>query len=339
MLTESFDYVLPEQLIAHEPLAPRDACRLMVMDRERNTIQHERFSHLASILKPGDVLVFNNSKVLPARLMLEHKGRMVEVFLTKRLNSTDWLALVRPGRIFVRGLSLNVTDQLGLEILDIAEDGQRTVRFSDGGDLLEDVLRKVGQAPYPPYIKNTKASFDDYQTVYAEDEGSVAAPTAGLHFTKRLLSMLKGVGVQQEFVTLHVGLGTFLPIKSKKIEEHFMHYETYSIDHSTAKRLSEAKKDGRRIIAVGTTAVRVLEDSFNSQYGFRSGRRDTNMYIYPGYEWKAVDALITNFHLPKSSLLLLTCSFGGTDFVLRAYKEAIKRQYRFYSFGDAMFIQ
>lgn len=338
MLTESYNYVLPEELIAHEPVSPRDTCRLMVLDRSKGSIRHHSFRDLVDLLVPGDVLVFNDSRVIPARLLLEYRGRMVEVFLTKRLDGTDWLALVRPGRLLKPGVELVLDKNLSLEILAVRDDGQRRVRFSKSGALQEKVLRKVGQAPYPPYIRNTKATFDDYQTVYAEPEGSVAAPTAGLHFTRDLLQKLGSKGVQQEFVTLHVGLGTFLPIKTDTIEDHVMHHESYVLDEATAGRLNDAKREGRRIIAVGTTAVRVLEDSFDIENGFQWGERETNMYIYPGYEWKCVDALITNFHLPKSSLLLLVAALAGKDFIFRAYEEAIAQRYRFYSFGDAMFI-
>jgi len=338
MLIDSFDYFLPDGLIANDPVEPRDSCKFMVLDRRINSVSDDFFYNLSNFLNPGDVLVFNNSKVIPARLILDHKLRKVEVFLTKKLNDTDWLVLVRPGKFFVKGFILDVADGLYFEVIDIKDDGQRVIRFSDGGDLQRKVLLEVGKAPYPPYIKNTKASFDDYQTVYAKDEGSVAAPTAGLHFTDSLLAELAKKGIQQEFVTLHVGVGTFLPVKTSKVEDHFMHSETYSIDSSTADRLSLAKKEGRRIVAVGTTAVRVLEDSYVDGVGFSYGVKDTNIYIYPGYKWKVVDGLITNFHLPKSSLLLLTCSFGGTDFVMNAYKKAVESRYRFYSFGDAMFI-
>lgn len=338
MRTESFDYVLPEELIAREPVSPRDACRLMVLDRHKKSIEDHIFHEIIDVLRPGDVLVFNDSRVIPARLLIRYNNRLIEVFLTKRLNELEWLALVRPGRIFKPGTELKVSDELSFTVEEIQDDGQRLLRFSEGDPLQHKVLRHIGAPPYPPYIKETKASFDDYQTVYARDEGSVAAPTAGLHFTERLLDDLHGRGVQLEFVTLHVGLGTFLPLKADKVEDHFMHSESYSLGKGAADRLNTAHKEKRRIIAVGTTAVRVLEDSFEISQGFQAGERETNIFIYPGYEWKCVDGLITNFHLPKSSLLLLTCSFGGTDFVLDAYKKAVENSYRFYSFGDAMFI-
>lgn len=339
MFTDSFDYILPDGLIAREPLSPRDSCRLMALNREHTSLEHRTFSDLPQMLRPGDVLVFNDSKVIPARLILLYKNREVELLLTRRLSPTDWLALVRPGRLFTPGAVFDVGEGLKIQIMEIHDDGQRVIRFSEAGRAQESVLRKIGQAPYPPYIRDTRASFQDYQTVYAEDEGSIAAPTAGLHFTHRLLDELKDKGVQQEFVTLHVGLGTFLPIKAEKIEDHFMHYERYSLDRGTADRLNTARHEGRRLIAVGTTCVRVLEDSYEPGLGFRWGERETNLYIYPGYEWRCVDALITNFHLPKSSLLLLVSAFAGREFVMEAYREAIASRYRFYSFGDAMFIE
>ncbi|HMR01112.1 MAG TPA: tRNA preQ1(34) S-adenosylmethionine ribosyltransferase-isomerase QueA [Candidatus Gracilibacteria bacterium] len=339
MNVQDFDYVLPESLIAIEPASPRDACRLMVVSRKDETLENCRFFELVDLLREGDVLVFNNSKVLPARLLLEHNGREVEIFLTKRLNETDWLTLVRPGKLLVPGVSVRVGKDLELKIVKVEEDGQRLVRFSDGGSIQNQVLQEVGHTPLPPYIKNSRAHFDDYQTVYAEDEGSVAAPTAGLHFTENLLQKLEEKGVQLEFVRLDVGIGTFRPIKTDKVEEHFMHSERYILREDVASRLNTAKKEGRRIIAVGTTSVRVLEDSFDKGEGFLAGERETNIFIYPGYEWQCVDGLITNFHLPKSSLLLLVSAFAGKDFILKAYEKAIQENYRFYSFGDAMFIE
>ncbi|MEZ4087088.1 MAG: tRNA preQ1(34) S-adenosylmethionine ribosyltransferase-isomerase QueA [Candidatus Gracilibacteria bacterium] len=339
MNVQDFDYVLPESLIATEPASPRDSCRLMLVNRKDETLEDRRFFELIDLLREGDVLVFNNSKVLPARLLLEHKGREVEIFLTKRLSETDWLTLVRPGKLLVPGVSVRVGKDLELEIVKVEEDGQRLVRFSDGGEIQNRVLQEVGHTPLPPYIKNSRADFDDYQTVYAEDEGSVAAPTAGLHFTENLLQKLEQKGVQLEFVRLDVGIGTFRPIKTDKVEDHFMHSERYILREDVASRLNTAKKEGRRIIAVGTTSVRVLEDGFDKGAGFLAGERETNIFIYPGYEWQCVDGLITNFHLPKSSLLLLVSAFAGKDFILRAYEKAIQESYRFYSFGDAMFIE
>lgn len=338
MNVQDFDYVLPDDLIASEPASPRDSCRLMVLDRSSELIHHERFYDLPQELRAGDVLVFNNSKVIPARLLLQHDNREVEVFLTRRLNSTDWLALVRPGKLFQVGSCFVVGDGLELVVEEIRLDGQRVVRFSDGGDFQKEVLYRLGQAPFPPYIQKTSATFEDYQTIYAEEEGSVAAPTAGLHFTEKIFGELRKKGVQLEFVRLDVGIGTFRPLKTDVVEDHIMHEERYFLEQKTAERLTRARNEGRRIIAVGTTSVRVLEDSFDPGAGFVPGERETDIFIYPGYEWKCTDGLITNFHLPKSSLLLLVSAFAGKDFVSRAYAKAIEQRYRFYSFGDAMFI-
>lgn len=338
MNVQDFDYVLPEGMIATEPASPRDSCKLMVVDRDTGLIQDHHFYDLVDLLQDGDVLVFNNSKVLPARLSLTHEGKKVEVFLTKRLSDADWLTLVRPGKMLVPGVQVRVSDDLSLEIIGVEDDGQRRIRFSDGGILQDRALKEIGEAPLPPYIKGSQARFDDYQTVYAEDEGSVAAPTAGLHFTDELLQRLRKKGVQLEFVRLDVGIGTFRPIKTDKVQDHFMHSEMYVLQSDVAERLSAARAMGKRIIAVGTTSVRVLEDSFDVDEGFQAGQRETNIFIYPGYEWKCVDGLITNFHLPKSSLLLLVSAFASKDLIFRAYEKAIADDYRFYSFGDAMFI-
>ena len=338
MRTDSFDYHLPAQLIAKEPVIPRDSCRLMVLERSTHHLKDRHFFDLDKILQKGDVLVFNNSKVMPARILFSWNNKKVEIFLLRQLNQYEWIVLAKPGKLLQKGVSLPINKQLEMEVLDIQEDGSRLVRFSVGGKAFEEMLEKIGSVPLPPYIKNSRANFEDYQTVYAKAIGSVAAPTAGLHFTPRLLKKLEAKGVQLEFVTLHVGAGTFLPIKNQWIEKHRMHSEFFQLDFGTAKRLTEAKNMGRRLIAVGTTAVRVLESSFDTRFGFQAGVGETAIFIYPGYHWKCTDGLITNFHLPKSTLLLLTSSFGGKDFVLKAYQEAIKKHYRFYSFGDAMIL-
>jgi S-adenosylmethionine:tRNA ribosyltransferase-isomerase len=337
MLTDSFDYNLPKSFIAKKPVSPRDSCRLMVLNRKNHQISHQHFYNLPNFLRAGDVLVFNDSKVIPARLILPYKNRNVEVFLVKRVDNFKWEVLVNPGKIFKKGFELKLENNLSLEVVEVLPDGQRLIRFSDGGIKQKEFLEHSGKAPYPPYIKDSNAKFEEYQTVYANDEGSIAAPTAGLHFTEKLLDKLRNKGILTEFATLHVGLGTFMPIKTANIHDHEMHYEQYSIDTETASRLSKAKKDGQRIIAVGTTAVRVLEDSFVDSE-FKPGRRQTNLYIYPGYKWKCIDGLITNFHLPKSSLLLLVSAFAGKDFVMGSYKMAAEMKYRFYSFGDAQLI-
>lgn len=338
MKTSFFDYELPQNLIAQNPASPRDACKLMILDKVTSTITNAVFSKLGSYLNSGDVLVFNDSRVIPARIIFLHNGREVEIFLTRKLSDVSWLAIGKPGKILQKGAFFDVGEGLKINITDVRDDGQRVLVFSGDLDSFNEKLHRVGRTPLPPYIKNSSAEFSDYQTVYAREEGSVAAPTAGLHFTQQLLAELKQKGVQLLFVTLHIGLGTFLPIKSENVEDHVMHSEFFSISSEAAGILNVARKSGRRIIAVGTTSVRVLESNFNESKGFSAGYGETSIYIYPGYVWKCVDGLITNFHLPKSTLLLLTCSFGGPDFVLKAYSEAVIRKYRFYSFGDAMLI-
>jgi S-adenosylmethionine:tRNA ribosyltransferase-isomerase len=339
MQLSSYDYSLPLALIANEPVFPRDSCRLMVISRERKSITHRNFSDLPGILKKGDVLVFNDSMVIPARIRFSHEGREIEIFLTKRLRNGKWLAIGKPGKLLRKDAGFKITDNLTATVESVREDGQRVVDFSIKGKKFDAILKKVGSTPLPPYIKNSGSSFKDYQTVYAKKRGSVAAPTAGLHFTKRIMTALKNKGIELEFITLHVGLGTFQPIKVENLLDHKMHSEFFSINSGTAKRLNAAKKAGRRVIAVGTTSVRVLECSYDEKHGFKQGFGETDIYIYPGYKWKCTDALITNFHLPKSTLILLTCAFGGKDLILKAYKEAVEEKYRFYSFGDAMFIE
>jgi S-adenosylmethionine:tRNA ribosyltransferase-isomerase len=337
METEAFGYDLPKELIAQNPVSPRDACRLMVLDRKKDSINHRIFSDLTQILKKGDVLVLNKSKVIPARIKSTYNNKEIEILITKRLSDNEWVAMVRPGKIMREGVVVKLNKELSAKVTSICEDGQRIIKFSRGGSDLDKEINKIGHPPYPPYIKNTHAKPGDYQTVYASEEGSIAAPTAGMHFTDELIEDLKLTGVEIIYVTLHVGLGTFLPVKSKNIKDHKMHSEVFELTGKDANLLNLAKKKGRRIIAVGTTAVRVLESSYEKGE-FTKGKSETDIYIYPGYEWKCVDGLLTNFHLPKSTLILLTCSFGGKDFIFRAYKEAVKRNYRFYSFGDAMLI-
>ncbi len=333
-----FDYDLPRELIAQEPVRPRDHCRLMVIKRHEKTISDRCFNELPEILKEGDVLVFNDSKVIPARIEFEQNGRKMEIFLIRRINASDWLAIGKPGRLLKNGSVFKISKKLSAEILEIKEDGQRVVRFSLQGREFDIELKKRGCTPLPPYIRNSRANDADYQTVYAENKGSVAAPTAGLHFTKRLLNKLKRKGIELLFVTLHVGLGTFLPLKTDNVKDHKMHGELFTMNKITANALNGALREKRRIIAVGTTAVRVLESSFGKK-GFKAACGETSIYIYPGYKWKCVDAVLTNFHLPKSTLILLTCSFGGRKLIMKAYQSAIRKKYRFYSFGDAMLIE
>jgi S-adenosylmethionine:tRNA ribosyltransferase-isomerase len=343
MRISDFDYVLPPELIANEPANPRDACRLMVINKSDINkkgvgFEHRVFNELPDLLREGDILVFNDSKVIPARINFLHNGKKVEIFLIKKIEKTMWLVIGKPGKLLKKDAKFEINKRLSSTVIQVNDDGQRLVEFSADGDF-DEILKEAGSTPLPPYIKNSTASFEDYQTIYAKKQGSIAAPTAGLHFTEKLFEKLRNKGVGLEFVTLHVGLGTFLPVKTDNPEDHKMHSEYFSFDKETADRLNEAKKAGRRIIAVGTTSVRVLESSYDTKTGFKSGFGETAIFIYPGYEWKCVDGLITNFHLPKSTLLLLTCSFGGKDLILKAYSEAVKKKYRFYSFGDAMFIE
>ncbi len=338
MKTADFSFDLPEDLIAQEPSHPRDACRLMVLRRKEQTIEDRHFYDLPGFLRKGDVLVLNNSRVLPARMLFDADGKKSELFLLRREKGTVWSAIGKPGKILQPGKVFNLAPGFSFEVLEILPDGRRKVSFKVPEEDLDGLIEKHGHTPLPPYIRHSRSTAEDYQTVYAKETGSVAAPTAGLHFTPKLLEELKNMGVRIVEVTLHVGLGTFQPIKSGQVEEHVMHSEIFELPPDTAKELQDARKNGRRIIAVGTTSVRVLESSFDEKDGFTPKIGETAIYIYPGYIWKCVDGLITNFHLPQSTLLLLTCSFGGTDFVLKAYREAVQKKYRFYSFGDAMLI-
>ena len=334
MKIEDFNFILPEELIAQNPVTPRDSCKLLVLDRGKHSIDSRVFTDIARYFEAGDVLVLNDSKVLPARIQFKMSDKVFEIFLLKEKSAFTWQCLVKPGRKFELGVEFNLTDTVKAKVISIEDDGTRLIEFK-GLVKPEDVLI-LGTIPLPPYIKNSNAKLDDYQTVYAKDNGSVAAPTAGLHFTPELLEKLKVKGVIIEFVTLHVGLGTFLPVKTEIVEEHKMHSEYYVMSEQTAKSLNEAKKRKNKVFAVGTTSVRVLESNFNES--FTAGSGETDIYIYPGYKWKCVDGIITNFHLPKSTLLLLVSSFSGSDFILKAYNQAIKEKYRFYSFGDAMLI-
>ena len=341
MLTSDFNYNLPQTLIAQKPVSPRDHSRLLVLDKNNGKIKHCHFSDLPKLLQPNDVLVFNNSKVFKARLTgTKPTGGKLEIFLLREINASTWEAMIG-GRGGDVGLEIKFGKNLSGKIIKQNEN-LRHIKFNLSGIKLQNAIDKLGTIPLPPYIKQT-AKLDRYQTVYAKTRGSVAAPTAGLHFTKKLLSDLKKKNIQLEYVTLHVGLGTFASIKTDKIENHKIHTEWATIDSATAKRLNVAKKQGRRIIAVGTTTVRTLEAFCGRGMPrhaptIERGSKDINLYITPGYKFKFVDAMITNFHLPQSSLLVLVSSFAGYDKTLAAYKTAINKKYRFYSFGDAMFI-
>jgi len=341
--TSDFDYLLPESFIAQDPVSPRDSSKLFVYDSSSLSISHKQFHDVFDLLCAGDVLVVNSSKVIPARINFEVNGSFKEVFILSKVSDDRYHVLVKPGRFFKLGRVVALSDDVSVEVVDVLSDGSRIVRFF--GDGLVGFLERFGSVPLPPYIKHSTSSFEDYQTVYASSDGSVAAPTAGLHFTIDLLSRLKAKGVEVLEVVLHVGRGTFLPVFAERIEDHVMHSEFFSIGNKTAERLNSAIVGGRRIIAVGTTSVRVLESAYTNG-GFSSMSGETDIFIYPEkYNWKVVDGLITNFHLPKSSLLMLVSSFlenkgekAPVERLLEFYDIAKSEKYRFYSFGDAMFI-
>ena len=338
-LTE-FDYNLPEELIAQTPVEPRNSSRLMVLDPVDETIEHRHFYDLKEYLEPGDTLIFNDTRVMPARLLgwREGTGGKVEVFLLRRIDGDTWETLVKPGRKAREGQVVRFSDELTCTVQDSTDFGGRIVKFHYEG-IFEEILDRLGETPLPPYIHEKLEDSERYQTVYSREEGSAAAPTAGLHFTKEQMAELKDMGVNLGFVTLHVGLGTFRPVSVDNIEEHVMHKEYYSISQETADLIKTTKAAGKRVIAVGTTSIRTLESAATS-VGEINGRTDwTNIFIYPGYEFKIVDGIITNFHLPKSTLIMLISAFAGREFVLKAYETAVKEKYRFFSFGDAMMIK
>ncbi len=336
MKTSDFDYYLPENLIAQTPANPRDSSRLLVYDRVQDVIEHKYFYDIVSYLKEGDVLVRNNTKVLPARMFATTKnGGKVEVLLLKRINLTDWEVLVKPGKKAKVGAELTISNELSLQVLStIEETGSRIVKFNFDG-VFEDLISRVGEMPLPPYITEKLKDQQRYQTVYAKVDGSAAAPTAGLHFTDELIKKIKAKGVEIVDVLLHVGLGTFRPVKTEDILSHHMHSEYYEIDKTACDIINKAKKEGRRIIAVGTTSVRTLE-SASDENGFLTPKKEnTEIFIYPPYKFKCVDGLITNFHLPKSTLLMLVSSLCSREKILDIYKTAVDMEYRFFSFGDA----
>ncbi len=339
MKTQDFWYDLPEELIAQTPLEKRDTSRLLTLSRETGEIAHRHFYDIVEYLQPGDCLVMNDSRVLPARL-LGHRpsGGAVEVLLLRDLGNKKWECLVKPGRkMQVGNTAVFGNGELTATVTEICEDGNRIVEFSYEGIFLE-VLERLGKMPLPPYIKEELQDQDRYQTVYSREVGSAAAPTAGLHFTTKLLDTIRSKGVNTAFVTLHVGLGTFRPVKAEQITEHHMHTELCMISEDTAKVLNETKEKGGRIVCVGTTSCRTLESLVNEDGTFAAKSKWTDIFIYPGYTFKAMDALITNFHLPESTLVMLVSAFAGRERVLRAYEEAVQERYRFFSFGDAMYI-
>ncbi len=334
MNTSDFYYDLPEELIAQTPAEPRDSSRLLVYHRDTKQTEHRIFRDITDYLKAGDVLVVNRTKVLPARLFAKTKnGGAVEVLLLKRFNLDEWEVLTRPGKKCRVGTRLAVNDELSLEVLSISETGERRVKFFYQG-AFEDVLSRAGSMPLPPYIHEKLKDPDRYQTVYCRENGSAAAPTAGLHFTKELLEKIKGMGVEIVEVLLHVGLGTFRPVKVEEVEKHVMHSEYYEVSEEAAERINCAKKEGRRIIAVGTTSVRTLETVANDDGTIRPEQGETKIFLYPPYKMKCVDALITNFHLPESTLLMLVSCLCTREEVLKIYEEAVRLKYRFFSFGD-----
>ena len=339
MKVSDFDYELPEELIAQTPIEKRDESRLMVLDREKQTIEHRKFKNIIEYLKPGDVLVRNNTKVIPARIYgKKETGANVEFLLLHNIEGDIWECIVRPGNKLHIGTKVIFGDGLlKAEILDIMEGGTRKVKFYYNG-IFNEILDKIGLMPLPPYIHEELKEKDRYQTVYAKYEGSAAAPTAGLHFTEELFDDLRKKGIEIANVTLHVGIGTFRPVKEETVEEHKMHTEHFYIKKEDVEKINNAKKEGRRVIAVGTTSCRVLE-SIADENGFvKETEEDTGIFIYPGYKFKCIDGLITNFHLPQSTLLMLVSALAGKEYIMKAYKEAVKEKYRFFRFGDAMLI-
>lgn len=335
MKTSDFYYDLPEDLIAQTPVEPRDSSRLLVYNRSEDKVEHKVFNQIGDYLKSGDLLVINTTKVYPARIFAytEHGGK-VEILLLKRINLTDWECLVKPGKKCRDGVKFIVNNELALTVMSKTDDGGRIISFSFDG-VFEDILSRVGEMPLPPYIHEKLKDKDRYQTVYCKEEGSAAAPTAGLHFTLRLIDELKAKGVEFAEVNLHVGLGTFRPVKVENAEEHKMHVEFCEISAENARKINSAKKDGRRVIAVGTTSVRTLESFANNDGTVKSGSMDTGIFIYPPYRFKCVDGMITNFHLPESTLVMLVAAFVGKEKILELYNLAVKEKYRFFSFGDA----
>lgn len=346
MLLSEFDYELPEELIAQMPADKRQNSRMLVMNRANHNIEHKHFYDIVDLIEPGSLLVLNDTKVLPARLRGEKDtGAKIEIFLLKQTVEDCWDVLIKPSKRVKPGTVVKISDELSVEVLKrLEDDGEWSVKLLFEGDVL-DVLHRNGNIPLPPYIERKmpsdelkKLDFERYQTVYARDEGSVAAPTAGLHFTQEILKKLTDKGVGIKYVTLNVGLGTFRPVKCENVLEHKMHSEAFEISEDTARAVTKAKKEGRKIIAVGTTTVRTLETAYQQFGEVKACHSASELFIYPPYEFKVVDNLITNFHLPKSTLLMLVSALAGKDFIFEAYREAIAQKYRFYSYGDCMYI-
>lgn len=347
MRIDDFDYQLPEGLIAQRPSEKRDICRLMVVNRQKKSVDHKHFYDILDYLHEGDCLVLNNSKVLPARLfgVKEGTGAKVEFLLIKRIEGDKWETMVRPGKRLKPGDRVTFGDHFSADILDYSEDGTRIVEFDYEGIFMER-LEELGKMPLPPYIdrESTADDKDMYQTVYCKEEGSVAAPTAGLHFTEELLKKAEAKGVRLAYVTLHVGIGTFRPVKCENVEDHHMHFEEYFVDEETANVINDTILKGGRIVSVGTTSTRTLEsaaylDEKSGRYLVKAGAGSTGIFIYPGYTFKVVEGLITNFHLPKSTLLMLISALYDREKILEAYEIAVQEKYRFFSYGDAMLIE
>ena len=339
MKTSDFYYDLPEELIAQTPVEPRNSSRLMVLPRNGGKIEHKHFYDLPEFLKPGDCLVLNNTRVLPARLYgtREDTGAVVEFVLLRQHGNKLWECLAGPGKKAKTGYKFRFSDKLTAIVTDVLEDGNRMIEFACEGDFFA-VLDEVGQMPLPPYIKEKLKDKERYQTVYSKDAGSAAAPTAGLHFTKEMLESIKAMGVNIAYVTLHVGLGTFRPVKVEDVTQHKMHTEHYYIPEEAAKTINETRKNGGRVICVGTTSCRTVESCAKKYGEIKECSGDTDIFIYPGFEFKCMEGLITNFHLPESTLIMLVSAFAGYDNVMNAYNTAVKERYRFFSFGDAMLI-
>lgn len=341
MNLHDFYYELPQELIAQDPLEDRSGSRLLCLDRASKTVSHHVFREIIDMLEPGDCLVLNDTKVIPARLMGSKVGTdaKIEVLLLKRLEDRVWETLVKPGKKAKPGTNISFGDGLLTgEVLEVVEDGNRRIRFDYEG-IFEEILDRLGQMPLPPYITHQLKDKNRYQTVYAKHDGSAAAPTAGLHFTKELLEKIREKGIQIVRITLHVGLGTFRPVKVENITEHHMHSEYYVVEEDAARKINETKQKGGRVIPVGTTSCRTLESAAGEDGILQAGSGWTDIFIYPGYQFRVTDCLITNFHLPESTLLMLVSALAGREQIMAAYEEAVRERYRFFSFGDAMFIK
>ena len=340
MDVKDFDYNLPQELIAQDPLEDRSSSRLMVLDKNTGAVEHHVFREITQYLRPGDCLVLNNTKVIPARLFGVKEGTeaKIEILLLKRKENDIWETLVKPGKKAKPGTKIIFGEGLLVgEVIDVVEDGDRLIRFHYDG-IFEEILDQLGQMPLPPYITHQLKDKNRYQTVYAKHEGSAAAPTAGLHFTPELLDEIRAMGVEIAEVTLHVGLGTFRPVKVENVLDHHMHSEYYRIEQSEADKINRAKREGHHVISVGTTSTRTLESAADEQGYLTAKSGWTDIFIYPGYQFKVIDGLITNFHLPQSTLVMLVSALAGREHILNAYKIAVEEKYRFFSFGDAMFI-